>query len=382
MAGSFFGLGILFLLLFLHPFVTYPVSLAIVRLCRGRMDIAHRQTTGDESIAVCFCAFNEEPVIEAKMQNLLGLRQFLPDLDILAYVDAATDRTAELLLPYADRIALHISPERHGKTHGMNLLAGMSDASIIVFTDANVILDAAALTNLLRYFADPRVGCVCAHVVYMNSESSDTTATRSLYWRLEEWIKQLESDTGSVIGAHGAMFAMRRSLRHPVPHDVIDDLHVSLSILCDGYRVVRAPDVKAYERAQTSPEDEFARKKRIGCQAFNVHRLLWPRLRKLDLLSLYKYTSHKLLRWFSIYTLCLAMSCFVLGLFATHMAITAGIMGCVASMLLYAGYCWRFRFLSYPWAVFGALLATGIGVWLSLRGERFQVWTPRSGSQA
>lgn len=316
------------------------------------------------------------------MQNLLGLRQFLPDLDILAYVDAATDRTAELLLPYADRIELHISSERHGKTYGMNLLAGMSDASIIVFTDANVILDAAALTNLRRYFSDPQIGCVCGCVVYTNSKESDTTATGSLYWRLEESIKQLESDTGSVIGAHGAIFAVRRCLRRSVPEDVIDDLYVSLSMLCDAHRVVRAPDVRAYEQVQALPADEFARKKRIGCQAFNVHRLLWPRLRKLNLSFLYKYASHKLLRWLSIYTLGLSTICFVLGFCVAGTAVAAVILGCVASMLLYVGYRWRFRYLSYPWAILGALLATGIGVWLSLQGERFQVWTPRSGSEA
>jgi cellulose synthase/poly-beta-1,6-N-acetylglucosamine synthase-like glycosyltransferase len=378
MVGSLFALGALFLLCSLHPFVTYPVSLMVIRLCRGRARIVPSSASREESIAVCFCAFNEECVIEAKMRNLLHLRHVVSRLEILVYVDAASDRTTDLLRPYADRIKLHISPERRGKTYGMNLLVEMAEASIIVFTDANVMLDSAALSNLYPYFADPHVGCVCGHLTYTNSAESVTAATGALYWRLEERIKQLEADTGSVIGAHGSIFAVRRRLRHPVPDDVIDDLHVSLSMLCEGYRVVHAPDVRAYERALTMSSDEFNRKVRIACQAFNVHRLLWPRLRYLDALSLYKYVSHKLLRWLSMYILVLATICFASGLIVAQLPFLGFILVTLGTTTLYLGRRWRLGFISYPWGVFNALAATAVGVWLSLRGERFQIWTPGS----
>src|SRR3546814_13272516 len=80
-------------------------------------------------------------------------------------------------------------------------------------------------------------------------------------------------------------------------------MFVSLSILCDGYRVVRDSAVVAYERATTDSGDEFRRKVRIACQAFNCHRLLRPRLRKLPPLDRFQYVSHKVLRWFGIYFL-------------------------------------------------------------------------------
>jgi cellulose synthase/poly-beta-1,6-N-acetylglucosamine synthase-like glycosyltransferase len=378
MVGSLFALGVIFLLCFLHPFVTYPVSLMVIRLRRGRARIVHSSASREESIAVCFCAFNEESVIEAKMRNLLHLRYLAPHLEILVYVDAATDQTADLLRPYADQIKLHISAERRGKTYGMNLLADVAEASIIVFTDANVMLDSAALSNLHPYFADPDVGCVCAHLTYTNAAESATAATGALYWRLEERIKQLESDTGSVIGAHGSAFAVRRRLRRPVPEDVIDDLHISLSMLSEGYRVVHAPDVRAYERALTTPSEEFNRKVRIACQAFNVHRLLWPRLRYLDALSLYKYVSHKLLRWLSVYMLVTATICFVSGLIMAQLTFLVFLLAALSIMTLYLGRRWRLGFISCLWGVLSALIATGAGVLLSLRGERFQVWTPGS----
>jgi len=378
MAGLLFALSTLFLLCFLHPFVTYPVSLLLIRLCRGRSRIHPLSVTQGESIAVCFCAFNEEGIIEAKMQNLLELRRRLPSLEILAYVDAATDRTAELLRLHAPEIKLHVSSQRHGKTYGMNLLVDMSEAPIVVFTDANVMLDSAALTNLLHYFADPSVGCVCGHLIYTNPTESAMAATGSLYWRLEEKIKQLETDTGSAMGADGSIFAIRRHLHRRAPDDIIDDMYVSLSILCDGYRVVRAPDVTAYERALTAPSDEFRRKIRIACQAFNVHRLLWTRLRRLDALSLYKYLSHKLLRWLSMCNLVLAAACLVAGLIAAGLVPLALSLAVLGVIILCHGKRSRLGLMSYLWSIVLALTATSVGVWLSLRGEKFQTWASAS----
>ncbi len=296
----------------LHPFTTYPLSLLAIRGWRGRQPVR----SGDaarQHLVLCFCAYNEEKVIGEKIANSLALRQAWPDLQILAYVDAATDDTAAILSRHAQDITLCISPQRLGKTHGMNRLVGIADATVLVFTDANVLLDGDALTRLVRYFADPQVGCVCGHLRYVNAGAGATAALGALYWRFEEWVKQLETDTGSAIGADGSLFAIRRSLSRPVPDNLIDDMFVSLSILCDGYRVVRAGDVMAYELSATTPADEFRRKVRIACQAFNVHRRLWPRLSRLDRLTVYKYVSHKFLRWLSGGSLALGAACFSVG---------------------------------------------------------------------
>jgi cellulose synthase/poly-beta-1,6-N-acetylglucosamine synthase-like glycosyltransferase len=374
MATVILILGAVLMLSFLHPFVTYPLSLLLIR--RGRIPAAGPPTQRKETFAICFCAYNEELVVEATIRNLLALAAGRPDVEILAYVDAATDRTASLLQPYADRIKLHVSPVRHGKPHGMNLLVSMTGASIIVFTDANVMLDEAALMHLAPAFADPTVGCVCGHLVYSNPDASVTAASGSLYWRLEEMIKRLEAATGSVMGADGSIFAIRHRLHRPVPDDIIDDMYLSFSILCDGYRIGRAENVRAYEASATSAADEIRRKKRIACQALNAHWLLWPRIRRLGALDLYKYVSHKLLRWFSIYTLIGACLCFALaGILAGHAAAVGAAVIAGGAMLL-AGWKWHIRPFDQICDILSALWATGAGVLLSLRGERFQTWNP------
>ncbi|HVJ55905.1 MAG TPA: glycosyltransferase family 2 protein [Aliidongia sp.] len=375
----FFGLFVLFLFLSLHPFTTYPLSLMLLKSWRGGAG-PKTQPMAEQapSFAICMCAYNEAAAIEEKCRNLLALKETRPNLQLLAYVDASTDQTAEILERYAPAITVVVSPDRHGKTHGMNRLVGMAKADILLFTDANVMLDLTVLDRLERYFADPEIGCVCGHLQYTNGADSGTAETGSLYWRLEEKIKQLESDLGSVMGADGSIFAIRRALHHPPPDNIIDDMYVSLMILCDGYRVVRAPDVMAYEEAVASMGAEFQRKIRIACQAFNVHRLLWPRLRRQDWLTLYMYVSHKLLRWLSIYSLGVAGLCF-LALCASlgHPMLGLALIALALGPVLLGG---RFGVRPFPkiLSILTALVGAGIGVYRSLRGERFQVWASTS----
>src|SRR5205085_8236806 len=92
-----------------------------------------------------------------------------------------------------------------------------------------------------------------------------------------------------------------------VPADIIDDFFTSLSIWCAGWREVMCPDLIAYERSATRSREEFRRKVRIACRAFNCHRLLWPQVARLPAWDLYKYLSHKLLRWVSGGFLALAL---------------------------------------------------------------------------
>ncbi|WP_425259333.1 glycosyltransferase family 2 protein [Rubrivivax sp. RP6-9] len=366
------------LLLALHPFVTYPLSLLALR--RWRRAAPAPPPGGAAAVpprfAICTCAYNEARVIEAKLLNLLALRAQHPGLEILVYVDASSDDTASICSRYADRIQLVVSDRRTGKTHGMNQLVARTQADIVVFTDANVMLDPQALAHLAPYFADPDVGCVCGSLVYTNAADSTTARTGSLYWRLEEGIKRLETDTGSVMGADGSLFAIRRALHRPPPDHIIDDMYVSFRVLCGGRRIVQATDVRAYEESVSSMHEEFQRKVRIACQAFNVHRLLWPRLRRLPLLSLYKYVSHKLLRWFTIYLLAIAfVALAAAALVAGWPLAAAGGVALLATLWL-LGHRFPVQPVAQLFDILSAMAGAGVGVWRSLLGDRFQTWQP------
>jgi cellulose synthase/poly-beta-1,6-N-acetylglucosamine synthase-like glycosyltransferase len=370
-------LGVLCFVAACHPFLTYPLSLMVLRALRP-VKLSPREVIpqSELSCAICVCAYNEERGIERKVQNLLDLRAREPGLEILVYVDGAGDRTAQILQPYASQIDLHIATDRRGKTHGMNLLASKARASILIFTDANVLMDLNCVADLRRYFVDPEIGCVCGSLIYTNGGTSATASSGSAYWRLEEFIKKLEMQSGSMIGADGSVFAIRRSLHVAPPDHIIDDMYVSLTILCGGHRVIQASDALAYEESVVSAREEFNRKIRIACQSFNVHRLLWPKLRKLDGLTIYKYVSHKLIRWFTIYLLAMSFAFFeaalvVVGHPRVAVALLIGgaaalLLGCISSLKPFAQIS----------GIVAAFAGTGLGIWRSVRGERYQTWTP------
>src|SRR5258706_10480030 len=243
-----------FALLALHPFITYPLSLLAARALHRVPPPRVRDDTGDLTVAVLCCAYNEEAVIGAKLENSLGLQAAEPGTRVLFYTDGCTDRTAQIIAGAGDRVRLIASDKRQGKSHGMNLLAAAAgDADILLFTDPNVRVDAGAIAAVRRAFADPEVGCVCGHLVYVNPGESATALAGARYWSFDEWLKRLESDTGSCVGADGSLFAIRRHLFKPVPADIIDDFFTSLSIWCAGWRGRIRPQLVAHEGPGTRP---------------------------------------------------------------------------------------------------------------------------------
>jgi cellulose synthase/poly-beta-1,6-N-acetylglucosamine synthase-like glycosyltransferase len=375
---------VLFCLLCVHPFVIYPWTLELARrwnaspLRASYADRPDRLAAREEELtfAICLCAYNEAAIIEQTIESLLKLRRRTGRLQILLYVDGATDGTAEIAGRYAGEIELLVSPERHGKSHGLNRLSQRVRAPIMVLADANVRIAEDALVNMEKYFRDEDVGCVCGHLVYSNGDDSVTAQTGSLYWRLEEKIKRLESETGSVMGADGSLYAMRSELFHPIPEGVADDMYLSLAVLCDGYRVIRAEDVRVFEAAGVNPKDEFRRKIRIACQAFSTHRALWSQLRQLDGFSIYKYVSHKLLRWFTVFTLAgTALTAFaalavLIGLGWAAALSALGIGALALALRLHV------RPLPMVLDMLRSFAATGIGVVHSLRGANVRTWEP------
>ncbi len=379
MAFVLVGVGVVLLVLALHPFVTYPASLILIRRLAPK---PLAEASVNSTAAMCVCAYNEEGVIRAKALNMLELQKAYPQLSLSIYVDGASDRTREILSEFDDQIDVVASDVRLGKTHGMNTLVARANADFVVFSDANVRLAIDAIPCLLAPFSDPEIGGVCGHLIYQGGNGQGTAQTGSLYWRLEEIIKRLECATGSVMGADGSLFAIRRSLHKPVPVDLIEDMYVSLSVLCAGNRFVRAENALAFEEVTSGLNEEFRRKVRISCQAFNVHRALADQLRGLPLLDSYKYISHKLLRWFTIYLLAAGGISLALGIgmivSSLQLSLLAALCVVVAGWVMLG----RDKLASALRSVLSAFLATGLGILRSLRGDRFQTWTPPVSARA
>lgn len=364
-------LSVVAMLLFLHPYIGYPLSLRLFR-----------QRPLDENgpppmkMSLLFSAYNEERSLPEKIANLRAIKELYPDLEILAYDDASSDRTADLLRAESDLLSAIIAPERAGKATGMRRMVAQASGDICIFTDANVTLDPSSIAALQRHFQDPEIGGVAGALYYTNEDASTTAKVGGMYWRLEEWIKRLESRCGSIMGADGSIFATRRHLYPVVPPHLLDDMTASMAVPLAGKRLIHATDVRAFERSATSSADEFRRKRRIACRAYNTHRHLWPSIRgSFGLAGIYKYVSHKLLRWFGLAWLAvslalaaavtIALGQWWLALAGAAAALAALALGRAGAPVL--GQCYQ---------VLLSIAATFLGVVDAQRGLTYQTWSP------
>lgn len=367
------SLALLFLLLFVHPYLIYPLTLRWIE----RRPVASGRTLPRPSASLLFSAYNEEASLPDKIRNLEEIRKICPDVEFVAYSDMSSDRTREIIESRPDLIRFVPSSERTGKATGMRHMVASCSSDICIFTDANVILDPATVPTLLDYFRDPTIGGVSGTLKYINDDEGTTAQVGGFYWRLEEKIKKLESECGSMMGADGSIFATRRSIYPVVPAHLLDDMTVSMSVTFEGLRLISAPDVVAYEKNTTSSSDEFRRKRRIACRAFNTHKHLWPSIdRTYSLLDRYKYVSHKLLRWFGAPML--ALSAFFFGVALCQMGLSSLVVagaGLAVVLWLLAR-----KGIGGPlvtlYEVLTQVCATFMGIIDSWKGKTYQIWSP------
>jgi len=274
------------------------------RRCRFQADLAPQ-------VAVLMSAYNEEVVIQAKVKNLLEMDYPRDRLEFLLGLDACVDSTQNLL-SQTQSSHLRVIPfqTRRGKLAVLCDLAGRTSAEIVVFTDANTILDKNCIRNLVRHFADPRVGAVSGEEVRVVMPGSDPGG-ESFYWRYESALKILESRLNCSLGGNGSALAVRSSLFRPRKQSIVEDFQIPLEIRFDGYRVVYDPEAVAIEEIAPTFSAQFARRVRIGAGNFQT-LFANPRcFNPTKGLVTFCFMAHRLLRWFVPVLLMAAFCCSV-----------------------------------------------------------------------
>jgi cellulose synthase/poly-beta-1,6-N-acetylglucosamine synthase-like glycosyltransferase len=353
-------------LLLVWPFLVYPL---ILRLLPAH-PLKPETEAAIPTASLLFCAYDEAAALPAKIANLRALKARHPDLEILAFDDGSADGTGALLDDAGDLITVLHGPGRSGKA-----LAARARGDILIFTDANVLLDGDAIAHLLPCYADPQVGGVLGSLVYGGAEQSASAGVGALYWRLEEHLKDLESRSGNVMGADGSIFSIRRALYPAFPDDVLDDLTVSMAVVFAGRRLIKAHDVIARETMVAERADEYRRKIRIAARAWHTHRHLRPGLCAMSRLDRFKYGSRKLVRWFGAAWMAMGggaamVLAWRISPFAAIALFAAGL------MLLMAGLMARRGPVAALMDLVLAYVATLRGIALAMRGRTFITWAP------
>ncbi len=248
-------------------------------------------------------AYNERDYVDDKVSNSLALEYPPEKLRLLFVTEGSNDGTTETLENWSlhnDRISVLGGSERRGKIEAVNLAMDRVHTPVVIFTDANTQLNPGAVRRIVRHFADPKVGAVAGEkrIQLLDNEAAAGSG-EGLYWKYESFLKRLDTELYSVVGAAGELFAVRTELYQPVEQDtLLDDFIISLRIAERGYRVVYEPEAYALERPSASIGDEKKRKVRIAAGGFQAIARLHPLLNvfRYGWLS-FQYTSHRVMRW-------------------------------------------------------------------------------------
>jgi len=309
------------LILITYTYLLYPVALLVLTAFRKPFLPRRRPaaTYGVEiyGVSIIVSAYNEEAVIEEKIKNCLDLDYPNEKLEIIIASDGSDDRTNEIVRGFSDKgVVLADYKARRGKAEALNQTIPMAKNEIIVLSDANTAFRKDALKMLVRNFGDDMAGCVCGEMIFKSKRENKTGELEGFYWKYEVFLKRLEGRKGSLLGANGGIYAIRKKLFERIPSDtIIDDFVIPMKILEKGYRVVYEPEAIAYEETAKSIIQEMARRVRIGAGDFQSLVLTRKLLNPLRGFSAYAFWSHKVLRWFAPFLLlgALFFNAFIVG---------------------------------------------------------------------
>ncbi|MCA9968664.1 MAG: glycosyltransferase family 2 protein [Anaerolineales bacterium] len=284
--------------LIVYVYVGYPALLAgVAGLARAWRRAAAAADAPLPRVTLLIAAYDEAETIAQKLDNSLALDYPAERLQILVAADGSRDATPRIVAGYAARgVLLNHEPARRGKMAAINRAMPRATGEIVVFSDANNFYAADALRQLVRPFADPRVGAASGAKVIARGDGA-LGDSEGLYWRYESAIKRWETAVDSCVGVAGEVLAVRRRLFEPPPEAIInDDFYMALRLLRRGYRVVYVPAARSVERVSPSAATERARRARIVAGRYQA---LWLGARLLPWKRpwlVWQIVSHKYLR--------------------------------------------------------------------------------------
>lgn len=293
----------LFWMLLLVVFYTYigygMLVFLLVKIKGKRATQASEGYEFEPKVTLVVPAYNEEDFIFEKAKNSLAIDYPKDKLRILFITDGSTDKTYEVLDSIKGIEVIHENL-RSGKSAAENRAMRYVETPVVIFCDANTYLNEDCIKKIVQHYRDPEVGAVSGEKrISGGSQHGISTAGEGMYWKYESFLKRMDSDLYTIVGAAGELISFRSELVEDLEEDtILDDFIQSLRICQKGYRVVYEPEAYAVETASENSREELKRKIRIaagGWQAMHRLRSLLNPFKNFTLT--FQYVSHRVLRW-------------------------------------------------------------------------------------
>ena len=359
-----------------YIYVGFPLLLALLQRVAKR-PVAKRPI--EPRVSLLVAAYNEARVIEEKIRNSLALDYPTDRIDIAIACDGPKDDTTAIAQRTAaqlgdGRVRVFAYPQNRGKLYVLNDTMRELTGEIVVLTDAASMLERDAVRRLVENFADPHVGAVSGVYRIVRGDEAALGTQEDFYWKYETFLKRAEGDVGSILGCHGALYALRRELYpYPAPTTINDDYVIPMRILQQGYRV--AYDASAVAREEAHEMSGFSRRVRIMTGNFQQLSELKALVNPLRAGPLFFFLSHKAGRLIVplamigmfVANLLLLDEPFYRGLFWLQIAF-------YALVLLGALIKLRPKILRLPYYFCMINAAAFLGMYYALRGGRSLAW--------
>lgn len=277
-----------------YAYLGYPLALKLLSFVRLRPvnkgEIA-------PAVSLIITAYNEEKRIREKIENSLNQSYPRDMLEIIVASDCSSDETDEIVRSYQSQgIKLVRAPERKGKENAQKLAVSVASGEILVFSDVATILNSDGVSNIVRNFSDPTVGCVSSVDKFIDSDGK--ISGEGAYVRYEMFLRSLESKVNTLVGLSGSFFAARREVCKNWAPDLQSDFNTLLNSVRHGLRGVSDPESIGYYKNIKDEKKEYDRKVRTVLRGISVFMKSLPLLNPFSYgLFSFQLFSHKLCRW-------------------------------------------------------------------------------------
>jgi cellulose synthase/poly-beta-1,6-N-acetylglucosamine synthase-like glycosyltransferase len=305
----------------LHSYLLYPLILRMAAMgkkqneeCFSREDLPQ--------LSILMSAYNEEAVIEAKIESIFSSNYPLDKIHLYIGSDCSDDQTNAMVNAFVKKYPanLHFFPfeERRGKPRVINEIARQAANRypfqadhILLITDANVMLLPDTLYELVKHFKNPAIALVDSNIQHPSvaRQGEGIGKNEQGYISREVGLKNLEGRAwGAMVGPLGGCYALRSTHFAEVPLGyLVDDFYIAMKAFEKGGKAINEPKAICHEDVSSSIAEEFRRKTRISTGNFTnlatFWRLLLPKYGALA----FAFFSHKVLRWLGPFFMMIAL---------------------------------------------------------------------------
>lgn len=291
MVEIIFWLSVIFIF---YAYFGYPLLLMVTSIFRNR---PVRKGKISPKVSFIITAYNEERRIHEKIKNTLAHDYPQERMEIIVASDSSTDRTDEIVKSFEPHgVKLIRAPERRGKEGTQKLAVEAASGEILIFSDVATILETNGISNIVRNFNDPTVGCASSVDRFIDRDGK--ISGEGAYVRYEMFLRNLETRVNTLVGLSGSFFAARKEVCQGWAVGLQSDFNTLLNSIKLSLRGVSDPESIGYYKNIEDEKKEFERKVRTVLRGISVFMKSLPVLNPLRYgFFSWQLFSHKLCRW-------------------------------------------------------------------------------------